>query len=222
MSAILGTHPVPAISRKRVLGAVIAGTATIFIWGAVSHLVLMKGAGFSQLPSEDRVIAELRRSISKDGLYFFPSPDFSGHATAEETRAWENKFRAGPTGMIVFHQGGSASLSPRKLMLQLLADGLTAGIAVYLALLLGVPGWQRVLTMALLGAFSALSLGIIYWNWYGFPTAFFVAQCVDMVVGWSLAGAVIAKLVPRSRMRPLAQPNAEHLGLDEKSLPTSR
>jgi hypothetical protein len=25
----------------------------------------------------------------------------------------------------------------------------------------------------------------IYWNWYGFPNVFFLAQAVDLIVGWS-------------------------------------
>jgi hypothetical protein len=50
-----------------------------------------------------------------------------------------------------------------------------------------------------LGAFALFAISSIYWNWYGFPNAFFLAQGVDMVVGWSLAGAVIAKLIPSAQ-----------------------
>jgi hypothetical protein len=53
-----------------------------------------------------------------------------------------------------------------------------------------------VLTLGSLGAFGCLSISVIYWNWYGFPTAFFAAQCVDKVVGWTLVGALIAWIVP--------------------------
>jgi hypothetical protein len=52
----------------------------------------------------------------------------------------------------------------------------------------------------LLGAFGLFAISSIYWNWYGFPNAFFLAQGVDMIVGWALAGAVIAKLIPPARI----------------------
>jgi hypothetical protein len=48
---------------------------------------------------------------------------------------------------------------------------------------------------ALLGVFGLCAVSSIYWNWYGFPNAFFLAQAVDMMVGWSLAGAMIARLI---------------------------
>jgi len=35
---------------------------------------------------------------------------------------------------------------------------------------------------------------------YGFPNAFFLAQAEDVIVGWSLTGAVIAKLIPPARI----------------------
>jgi hypothetical protein len=49
----------------------------------------------------------------------------------------------------------------------------------------------------LLGAFGLFAISSIYWNWYGFPDSFILSQGVDMIVGWSLAGAVIARLIPQ-------------------------
>jgi hypothetical protein len=181
--------------EKRLVLAVLAGAMVMFVWGAVSHLLLFKGTGFSRLPDEDRITAELRRSIPADGLYFFPSPDFSGEATPAETAAWEAKFSAGPTGMIVYHPAGSAPVSGRKLLIQFLSHLLGAAVATFIASRIQRPYRTRVLAVGLLGAFGPLTLGAISWNWYGFPAAFFAAQFVDMAVGWSLAGAAIAALL---------------------------
>ena len=41
-------------------------------------------------------------------------------------------------------------------------------------------------------------MSTIYWNWYGFPDAFFLAQMIDLVVGWTLAGVAMAAVF-RSR-----------------------
>jgi hypothetical protein len=176
--------------------AALVGALAMFIWGAVSHMVLLKGVGFTRMPHDEWVLAELRKSLSKDGLYFFPSVDLSGHATAEETSAWAARFRAGPTGMIVFHPSGDEPVSPTKLALQFLSDLFAAAIGAFVVSLIAAPNWRRSLVLGLLGAFSCLSVAALYWNWYGFPTAFFLAQCVDKVVGWSIAGVLIARIAP--------------------------
>jgi hypothetical protein len=183
----------------RFVVAVSAGAVAAFIWGAVSHMTLLKGAGFSHLANDEAVAAELSRSIPHDGLYFLPSPDFSGNTTGAENAAFEARFRAGPTGMILFRRSGSEPVTPRKLLIQFLSELLAGTIGALVLQRSPGPYWLRMLTMGLLGAFGVLSIGTIYWNWYGFPDAFFVAQLVDKVVGWMLAGAVMAAIVPATR-----------------------
>jgi len=60
--------------------------------------------------------------------------------------------------------------------------------------------WRRVGLAVLLGVFGFFAISSLYWNWYGFLNAFFLMQGVDMIVGWSLTGAVIAKLHPPARI----------------------
>jgi hypothetical protein len=101
--------------------------------------------------------------------------------------------------MIVFHRSGSEPVTPKKLLLQLTSEMLAAAIGALLLRRIAAPYWQRAMVMGSLGAFAVLSISTIYWNWYGFPDAFFVAQLVDKVVGWLLAGAVMAAIVPAAR-----------------------
>jgi hypothetical protein len=178
----------------------VAGAITFFVWGAFSHLVLLKGVGFNRVSDEARIVSALRTSLPGDGLYFLPSIDLRGNPSAEETAAWEARFRAGPIGMIVYHAAGNAPVSAKKLSLQFLSDLLAAGILSYVLSLTVAAYWRRVGLAALLGVFGLFAISSIYWNWYGFPNAFFLAQGVDMIVGWSLAGAVIAKLIPPARV----------------------
>ncbi|HXU11392.1 MAG TPA: hypothetical protein VN898_05460 [Candidatus Binatia bacterium] len=56
--------------------------------------------------------------------------------------------------------------------------------------------WPRVLAVALLGVFAWLSLSVSYWNWYGFPASFILAEGIDQAVGWTLGGLAIARIVP--------------------------
>lgn len=181
--------------KKIVIGA-IAGAVIMFVWGAFSHLVLLKGVGFRPLPNENMVIENLRSSIPEDGLYFFPGTDLRGNPTPEQQAAWEAKFRTGPTGLLIYHPTGGTPVSSKKLLIQQMSNLLAAAIAAYVASLILAPYWQRVLAIALLGVFAWLTVGEIYWNWYGFPNSFFIAQGVEQAVGWLLAGLGIAKVVP--------------------------
>lgn len=176
--------------------AMLVGTATMFVWGGLSHMVLMKGAGFSRVSNEEQLVTSLRASLPGDGLYFLPSIDLGGKPSAKEQASWEARFRAGPTGMIIYHASGDTPVSAKKISVQLLSDLLAAGIVTYVLSLTITSYWRRVGLASLLGAFGLFAISTIYWNWYRFPNAFFLAQGVDMIVGWSLAGAVIAKLMP--------------------------
>jgi hypothetical protein len=180
------------VTRKRLVGAWLAGTLLIYVWGALSHMVLLKGAGFSRTPDESRIVTALQGSLVADGLYLFPSPDLSGRATAEETASWESRFHAGPTGMLVYHPAGSSPVSGQKLATQLFVDMIAAAIAVHLVRRMRGKVWQNAVTIGLLGVFAIASVATIFWNWYGFPHAFFVAQCIDMIGGSSLTGIAIA------------------------------
>jgi hypothetical protein len=59
------------------------------------------------------VIEKLRNSVPKESLYFFPIIDFRGNPTPEQRADWEAKFRAGPTGLLLYHPtGGTRQESP--------------------------------------------------------------------------------------------------------------
>jgi hypothetical protein len=165
----------------------------MFVWSAFSHTTLIRGVGFTRLPNESPLVAEMQKSIKDDGLYFFPGIDWSKQPSADETAAWEERFRRG-NGLLIFHPSSDAPVSGRKLLLQFFCDLLAAGIAAYLVALLAVPYWKRVLAVGALGTFGCLGVSALFWNWYGFTHAFFASHCLDKVVGWVLAGAVIAKL----------------------------
>ena len=186
--------------NSKSLVATVVGALTVFVWGGISHMVLLKGIGFTRMSNEEAIVSTLRSSLPGDGLYFFPSIDLRGKQTVAEKASWEARFRAGPTGMIVYHRAGGTPVSAKKLSVQFLSDVLAAGIIAYLLSLTVAPYWSRVALSALLGAFGLVAISSIYWNWYGFPNAFFFAQGVDTIVGWTLAGAVIAKLIPIARI----------------------
>ena len=185
---------------KRIFIAAISGCVILFIWGAFSHLVLLIGAGFTPLPNEDKIIKLLESSIPKKGLYFFPGKDFR-RSTVEQESAFEERFKTGPVGILVYRPVGGKPFSPNKLMTQLACSFITTSIVAFIVSLIAAPYWKRVFAISLLGCLACVSVSTIYWNWYEFPTSFFLAQCIDQIVGCFLAGLAIAKIVPNPRVK---------------------
>ncbi|MBO9730268.1 MAG: hypothetical protein J7623_16630 [Chitinophaga sp.] len=186
---------------KRILIAAFTGCVALFIWGAVSHMVLFTGAGFTPLPDEDTIIRTLESNLPKQGLYFFPGKDFK-HTTATQEATFEKKFETGPVGMIIYRPVGGIPVSANKLLTQFASNFITTLIIAFILSHFAASYWIRVLAAGLLGALACASVSTIYWNWYEFPHAFFLAQCIDQVTGCLLAGLVIAAIVP-----PSAKPN---------------
>ncbi len=178
---------------KRTFLAALLGGVVLFVWAGLSHSVLLIGAGFSPLPEENEIVSTLNSSIKEKGLYFFPGKDFR-HSTPEQEASWLEKFRTGPAGMIIYRPVGGEPFSASKLLIQLLAIFVTTSIISFVVSLMAASYWERVAAITLLGLLACSAVSIIYWNWYEYPTSFFVAQIVDQVAGFFLAGVLIAKL----------------------------
>lgn len=176
--------------------ATLLGGLTMFIWGGFSHLVLFVGTGFKPLPNEDKVIEVLKINIPEQGLYFFPGKDFR-NSNKKQDAIFDNKFRNGPVGLLVYRPIGGNPFKLSKLITQLISNLLSVFIAALIASLLFTGYWKRVIIVSLLGLLTCSAVSSIYWNWYEFPTSFFIAQILDMFIGFFLAGLVVCKIIPK-------------------------
>ena len=185
---------------RRVLAA-IAGGVVVFVWSAISHMALGLGtAGISTMPNEDRMAQAIRGAITEPGLYFFPGFPASHKMTADEEKAFTEKYRRGPSGILIVQPGGRDPMVPQQFVFELLGDVLAAGVAAFILSSLAASFAARVAAVGLLGVFEWLDINVSYWNWYKFPTAYTLAALVEQVVGWTLAGLVMA-LILRGRSR---------------------
>jgi hypothetical protein len=173
--------------------AALAGATVMFAWSSFSHTTLIRGIGFTPLPNEDALVAQLHQSIRESGLYFFPGIEWNAKPTPDQSAAWDTKFRSG-NGLLIFRPSSGGPVSARKLSLQFLGDLLASFFAAYLVSWLPRSFWRRTAALGLMGAFGCVGVSALFWNWYGFTDAFFAAHCLDKIVGWLLVGAAIAKL----------------------------
>ncbi len=187
------------MNKRILLGGILAGV-TYFVWGALSHMALGLGeVGIRSIPNETVVMAPMRENIRQAGFYFFPGMEQAAGASDEQkkasTRQWEEKIRQGPWGVLIYHPTGAEPISLTQLGGELASNIAMAVIAAFLLarVFAGVSGLlARAGMTALLGAISSLDVHFSYWNWYGFPASFSLAAATDALVGWFLAGLVLA------------------------------
>lgn len=177
----------------RTLIAGIAGGVVMFFWSFVSHTILPIGEmGVTTKWNEAATIAAMKNDIREPGLYFFPGGDKEDMSDPARYAAWEEKYKAGPRGILVYHPTGEEPMGPKMLGTELLSN-ILAGIAAAF-----VIGWLicsfsgRILASGLIGFIGWLSIDVSLWNWYGFPGMYAVGQGIDQVVGWLLSGVAIA------------------------------
>lgn len=187
---------------KRILIAGVVGGVVMFMWGAFCHMVLpISSMAVKSLPNETAIVPVLQREIREHGLYFFPGMDMTTTPTAEQQAEWERRYNEGPVGILVYQPTGYPPLSGKQLLNELISNILAAFIVAWVFVLIGVSLGRGALIGGLLGLFAWLTLSASYWNWYGFPGFFLLNEAVDQVVGWALAGLVIA-LIVRRRVAP--------------------
>jgi len=178
---------------KRIILAAILGGLVVFIWSAISHMFTPLGAmGLSTMTNEEPVLASLRANVPKSGMYMFPGLDMSKEPTPE----WEAKFKQGPNGLLIINAGPGEDKFPRQLVSELVTNIIAAYIAAILAAMMVGTMMRRAIAIALLAVFATVSLSFSYWIWYGFPPLYVLGEMITELVGWLLAGFVIAKLVP--------------------------
>src|SRR5437879_1472071 len=176
------------MTKRIIIGGFVAGVA-MFMWGAISHMVLGLGeAGIKQIPDEAQVIPAMQANIKETGFYFFPGMDQTAGMTKEQKAAaekkWCEKYLAGPRGVLIYHPDGEQALSTKQLLSQLGAQIIVGIIlAIVLAQARGLTSYgARVGLVTLLGLLPFLMVNFPYWNWYGFPSTFTLMQLVDQLI----------------------------------------
>ncbi len=191
------------MAKRIILGGVFGGLI-LFLWGYVSHAVLQLGdAGIKVLPNEDATVAALKPNITEPGFYFFPGVDHNAvHKMPKEQqektlKEWQAKYETGPRGILIYHPTGEQAMSPAQLGRQFGTDVVAMLIVSFLLTQLHERTRYtcRLLFTTTLGFLSAWTIGVPYWNWYGFPGVFTGAQLADRTIGFALAGLLLAKLI---------------------------
>ena len=190
----------------RVLVAALFGGIVMFLWGAVAHMALGLGnPGIHQPVNEDVVLSTLHEGLgTQPGVYILPSIDPAKMSDKAVIAAYSTKSKASPYAWVVYlPQGEDLSNMTQQLPRQWASDTLAS---LALAFVMGLAAFSFIqrLGIAIAAAlFAWLSTLVPYWNWYRFPTELTTAALIEQVIGWILAGAVMAWWLGRRKRSTL-------------------
>ena len=191
----------------RIMLAGVLGAVVYFIWGMAAWMAIpLHGPTVAGLPDEDAVSSLLMQQNLESGVYIVPWPAEDEDWEDPES-AFAKRHGAGPLYTIFYHAGGMAPMAPSVLLGGFILDLLAATLAACL-LSSSASGCcstyaRRVGFVLGLGIFVGIIGHGAYWNWMNFPLDYTLAFFVDVVVGWTLAGLVMAAII-----RPVSKPMA--------------
>jgi hypothetical protein len=198
---------------KITVGGVLAGIV-MFIWSFIGHMLLPIGyMGLSTTPGEDAVLAAMKANASSDGLYILPGDEYMkslNKPMAEQQKAMEAmnaKSKQAGSAIIIYHPGGAPELNPKMFGLEFLSDVIACWIFAFAlwAAMPRIPSFaMRVWLVTIMGLLPFVVCDFSYWNWYGYPGRFMLAEVLDYSVGAVFAGMFLAWWLARGE-QPLRE-----------------
>jgi hypothetical protein len=190
--------------KQIVLGGVLGGLV-LFVWSFIAHLPPLGTAGerIVAASQEPVVLKALGSSMGERAIYMLPGLDPS-KASSQQQQTWAARYASGPAAIVAFSprpadRAWAGSTFATWFTTELLGDMVAGFLGAVIAF--GLSGtmsfWRRVLLMAAIGLVATIDIDVSYWNWYGFPTTFLLAQFVDHVGGWFFLGLVVARICRR-------------------------
>lgn len=181
------------MAKKLLLGAIIGGVI-LFLWGAVSHMLLpLATAGLEQFTNEEAIKQTVVANAPRSGVYFLPYMQQEGLTEEQQNAAFE-KAMQGPVLFVAVRLGRAASFGS-LLGTQFLIDVLTALLLTALLLNLRPIGYaKRVLFVVVVGLVVGIAALLPDWNWYNFSATYTAGEFVGLVIGFALAGLALARI----------------------------
>lgn len=184
---------------KRTIIAVLAGAIAHFIWIMLSWIVIpVHTPSIKEMPQEDAVINVLRSTLNERGVYYFPWLSMENHNKPGAMDEWTQKYRSGPTGILVYDPAGNEPFSPGWMFLSFLFDVFAIGIGVWLfkRSTAEIEGYfARSTYFGVIGILLSVAVYLQEWIHLKFPPSYVLGFCSDQIVGWLVAGLVIAAIL---------------------------
>jgi len=183
----------------RIFLAGLAGAVAMFVWTAIAHMATpLAYTGFSKMANEPAALHAMNSENvgSKPGLYIFPWIDPKDPKMMDKYTA---AAKVNPTGLLLYRPVGQqlgSDMAPMMIK-EFLKQFAQALIAAWIVSMIVAGFATRVGIVTAIGLSAGISTNVSYWNWYGFPLDYTLAQIVIEVVSGIVAGVAIAAVLPR-------------------------
>ncbi|MBK1855284.1 hypothetical protein JO972_09970 [Verrucomicrobiaceae bacterium 5K15] len=180
---------------KRVITAIITGSLIAFLWGFVSWTVLDWHSPAS-FKNDDAVRQVISDNADTHGVYLLPTPSNDADHAARITQ-----------GPFVY-----ATIRPGRLeqpwsMTEPLIYSFAINVLGCLIITISVLRIRatRYISRAsvgiTMGVFAAISVVLPQWNWFETPGKHLLANALDPIIAYTLAGLVIAAIIKTPKAR---------------------
>lgn len=178
----------------RALIASCVAAVVLFVWGFVFWMFTpAPRAMMKPVADENRLVYELQQSLPESGCYSVPN---CANATDDQgKKAAEERMKNGPMVLVFYRKEPPGPIMMLYGYAHMAASALLAALLLNLAL----PGLQsfaaRWLFVTLLGTFASVWITLSQSIWMMHPWEYSLLYAGFQVVGWVLAGLVLAAII---------------------------
>lgn len=171
----------------RIIIAGILGGIILFIWSAISWMALPWHMTTLHSFKDEKAVSELVQSnTSISGIYVLPFMSQNGQAKDAQTAK-------GPMIFASVHQEGMSRAMTLPMIISLITQIIAACFVAWMVSKTDRLNYFGRVVFVVVFAFAAgLVVDMPYWNWFGFDANYTLVQMSDLLIGWFLAGLVLA------------------------------
>jgi len=189
------------MTKKVIVGGLLGGLV-MFVWAVISWTVLpWHDLTIGRFSDQQAVAEVIMANAPQSGIYALPNaqpldPQADAAARAQARADALARMQSGPFLFVSVTRGGTDLTNPwlfvRSLLIQIVAATL---ITVLLVQTRGLRYWCRVGFVETTGVLIGVLATFPLWNWWQFPLRYTLVNFADFIIGVTLAGFVIAKVV---------------------------
>jgi len=188
------------VKKETLIKCALVGGLVVFLWGAFSWMVLpWHSATMMRFQDESEVAETIEDNTAMSGVYVLPNMCAAKAMQDSDAQAEGAKMmKEGPMMFCSVMKGGMQKSMVQMLITGFIIQVVAALIATWLLMhTKGLTFWKQVCFVTSMGLFAGVVGYLPCWNWWGFTLGYTVVGMLDLIIGWFLAGLVIAKLAKK-------------------------
>lgn len=188
------------MARQILLGTILGGVI-LFLWSFIAWTFIpWPGDPVRGFTNEDAVIQAIKTNAPRSGNYLLPNevkrtPGMTDEQFRKATQDATNRMMQGPIIFAAVRLEPFGSIA-KPLTIKFLTDLVAALLATFLLLQTsGLSYSTRVIFLTIIGLIIFVGASVDEWNWWGFGNAYTAMQLGVLLIGWLMAGLVMAIFV---------------------------